>query len=287
MKILEVIQRSSEFLAKKSVGSPRLQVELILAHVLVMPRMQLYLSFERELTPAQTDTIRAMIQRRGNREPLQYVLGTTSFAGIEIAVTPSVLIPRPETELLAERAWKHLSQLTTNNSPLTTALDFGTGSGCLAIAMALHAPTAQVHALDVSPEALTVARENAARHKVSIQFHQGDGFAALPAGARFSLIVSNPPYIPAAEIATLEPEVRNHEPRGALDGGADGLDFYRRLASESLAFLEPGGTIMLEFGDGQGSALREIFEQQNWIVEAIEPDYTQRLRIFIAQNKLK
>ncbi len=228
VKILEVIQKSSEYAARKGVSSPRLQVELILAHVLKMPRMQLYLSFERELTPEQLDAIRAFVQRRGTREPLQYILGTTSFCGLEIAVNSKVLVPRPETELLAERAWKSLAQLSESSAAPVSALDFGTGSGCLAVALAVHAPKAQVHALDISAEALAVARENAARHHAAIQFHQGDGFSALPPAARFHLIVSNPPYIPTA------PKSRRSIRRcaitnraGALDGGADGLDFYR------------------------------------------------------------
>jgi release factor glutamine methyltransferase len=279
VKILEVIQRSSDFLAKKAVESPRLQVELILSHVLAMPRMQIYLSFERELTVAQLDDIRSKVQRRGNREPLQYILGTTSFCGIELSVNSHVLIPRPETELLAERGWKYLSQLSAE-APL--ALDFGAGSGCIAIALAKNTPKAQVHALDISADALGVAQANAARNKIAVQFHQGDGFAALPVGLRFYLIVSNPPYISSAEIVSLEPEVRDHEPRGALDGGPDGLDFYRRLALQSRDFLEPSGTIMIELGDGQAAAVSEIFKQQNWIVEAVEPDYTQRLRVFVA-----
>lgn len=280
MKILEVIQRSAEFLAKKGVSSPRLQVELILAHVLAMQRMRLYLSFEQVLTETQLNTIRTMVQRRGNREPLQYILGVTSFCGLDIAVNPHVLVPRPETELLAERAWKYLQ----SQAGSTSVLDFGTGSGCIAIALAVNAPAAQVSALDVSPQALAVARENASRHKVNIQFYEGQGFAALPAGAQFQLIVSNPPYIPSAEIQTLEPEVRDHEPRGALDGGQDGLEFYRVLAIEAPRFLLPGGMLMAEFGDDQGAAISAIFEQQNWIVEAVEADYTHRQRIVIARR---
>jgi release factor glutamine methyltransferase len=165
-----------------------------------------------------------------------------------------------------------------------SALDFGTGSGCIAVALAVHAPAAQISGLDLSEEALAVARENAARHKVRIQFHQGGGFAALPQGARFNLIVANPPYIARAEIETLEPEVRDHEPRAALDGGIDGLDFYRLLSREAAPFLAPGGRLMAEFGDGQAREIQAIFERQNWIVEAVEADYTQRQRLLIARH---
>ena len=283
MTVLEGIQKSAEFLAKKGVESSRLQAELLLAHVLKLPRMKLYLNFERPLTPAETDGLRELVRRRGQREPLQHITGSTSFCGWEIAVNRHVLIPRPETELLAEAGWSFLSTL---NSQLSTALDFGTGSGCIAVALALKCPSAQVCALDVSSEALALARQNAASHQLGerLRFFQGDGFAALPREIRFDLIVSNPPYIPSAEIENLEPEVRDHDPRGALDGGADGLDFYRRLATEAGAFLKPGGKLILEFGEGQAADIKNIFEKQKWVVEAVQPDYTRRERILIARH---
>jgi release factor glutamine methyltransferase len=279
--VLEVIQKSADFLAKKGVDSPRLQTELLLAHVLQMPRMKLYLNFERQLSDPELDSLRKLVQRRGQREPLQHLVGATSFCGLEIAVNGHVLIPRPETELLAEAGWQFLS--TSNQQP-ATALDFGTGSGCIAIAVAAKCPTAHLVALDVSPEALDVARQNAAKNNFSdrIEFRQGDGFAALKAGEQFDLILSNPPYIASAEIETLQPEVRDHDPRGALDGGADGLDFYRRLAAESGKFLKPHGKIMLEFGEGQAEKIGGIFAAQGWSVEAIREDYTQRQRFLIA-----
>src|ERR1035437_8996022 len=291
MTVLEAIQKSTEFLAKKGVESPRLQTELLLAHLLKLPRMKLYLNFERALTPAETDGLREFIKRRGQREPLQHITGSTSFCGLEIAVNRHVLIPRPETEILAELGWQFLSTL---NSQPSTALDFGTGTGCIAIALAVKCPSAKVVATDVSPDALALAKQNAGRHNVAerIEFVQGNGFAAFQSEGRvtrvpnseietkirdscnsplrkmeFDLIISNPPYIPSAEIATLQPEVRDFDPRGALDGGADGLDFYRKLAMEAKPFLKPGGKIMLEFGDGQADAIRNIFETEKWIVE--------------------
>ena len=282
MTVLEVIQRSTDFLAKKGVESPRLQIELLLAHVLQLPRLKLYLNFDRALLDVELETLRALVKRRGEREPLQHILGSTSFCGLEIAVNRHVLIPRPETELLAEQAGKFLTA-----RPGAMVLDFGTGSGCVAIAIAAQDPAAQVHAADVSDEALQVARGNAARHGVGarIQFHLGDGFAALPGDLQFDLIVSNPPYIPSAEIATLEPEVRDHDPGLALDGGADGLAFYRTLSAQAPDFLKAGGRAVFEFGDGQEAALREIFERQKWIVEAVERDYSGRPRLLIAARQ--
>jgi release factor glutamine methyltransferase len=280
--VLEGIQKGTEFLARKGVESPRLHAELLLAHLLNLPRMKLYLNFERVLAAAEVEELRELICRRGRREPLQHIAGSTSFCGLEIAVNRDVLVPRPETEVLAEHAWTFLS---TIHSQPSTALDFGTGSGCIAIALAVKCPGARVYAVDISPEALVLARQNAASNGVGerIQFVQGDGFAALPERIRFDLIVSNPPYIPSAEIASLQPEVRDYDPRAALDGGPDGLEFYRRLAGEARPFLKAESRMMLEFGDGQAEAVREIFQKQNWIVEAIKQDYTQRPRILIAK----
>ena len=327
MTVLEAIQKSTEFLAKKGVDSPRLQTELLLAHALKLPRMKLYLNFERALAPADVDALRELIKRRSQREPLQHITGSTSFCGFEIAVNRHVLIPRPETELLAELGWQFLNrpaQESERRAPsrpekadvteqaetvlgVPTALDFCTGSGCIAIAIATKCPNAKIVATDISADALALAKGNAARNNVveRIQFSQGDGFAALPDGwgerprepaladgqdgepgvspHQFDLIISNPPYIPSAEIATLQPEVRDFDPHGALDGGADGLEFYRLIASQAKAFLKPGGKIMVEFGDGQAGAIRKIFETEKWIVEAVKEDYSQRARILIAR----
>ena len=283
MTVLEVIQKSAEFLAKKGVESPRLQTELLLGHVLRLPRMQLYLNFERALSETELGTLRQLVKRRGQREPLQHIIGSMSFCGLEIAVNRHVLVPRPETELLAELGWQFLS--TINPQP-SSVLDFGTGSGCLAIALAVRCPGARIVALEASADALAVARENAVRNNAGdrVEFHWGDGFASLPADARFHLIISNPPYIPEAELTSLEPEVRDFDPHSALDGGPDGLDFHRLLAAQTGPLLQPGGRIMLEFGDGQAEAVRRIFEAQKWIVEAVKEDYTHHPRYLIARR---
>jgi len=287
MTVLEAIQKSTEFLAKRGVEPPRLQAELLLAHVLKLPRMKLYLNFERVLTVPETDALRELVRRRGTREPLQHITGSVSFCGYEMTVNRAVLVPRPETELLAEAGWQMLTGL---NRP-ATALDWCTGSGCLAIALAAKHPAVQVTATDLSPEALAVAEKNAAANGVAerIRFLAGDGFAALaqvaePEGRQFDLIVTNPPYIPSAEIAELEPEVREFDPRLALDGGGDGLDFYRRLAVEAGEYLRPDGRLMAEFGDGQAPAVKKMLEDEKWIVEAVRADYSQRDRFLIARR---
>jgi|SRR6267378_4419687 len=292
MTVLEAIQRSTEFLVRKGVESPRLQTELLLAHVLKLPRMQLYLNFERALTSAETENMRELIVRRGQREPSQHIMGSTCFCGLEFTVNRDVLVPRPETELLAEQGWvflQELAQAAAGNGkdlrPLT-ALDFGTGSGCLAVTLAKNCSSVRICAVDVSAAALEVARENATRLGVGerVDFRNGDGFSALPQESRFVLIISNPPYIPSNEIETLQPEVRDFDPRAALDGGAEGMEFYRILAEQAAHFLESRGKLMVEFGDGQGERIRKLFESQKWIVEAILDDYNHKPRILIARR---
>ena len=282
MTVLEAIQKSTEFLAKKGVESPRLQTELLLAHQLKLPRMKLYLNFDRVLTTPETDGLRELIKRRAAREPLQHIVGSTNFCGHEIAVNKNALVPRPETELLAELGWQFLA---TSHQPQATALDFGTGTGCIAIALAVKCPAAKITALDISADALALAKQNAEQNKMAdrIDFLLGDGFAAFNGKIQFDLLISNPPYIASVEIATLEPEVKDFDPRGALDGGADGLDFYRRLATEAKPFLKPDGKLMIEFGDGQANDIKKIFASEKWIVEAVQEDYSHRARILVAR----
>ncbi|MBU6409423.1 MAG: peptide chain release factor N(5)-glutamine methyltransferase [Verrucomicrobia bacterium] len=280
MTVLEAIQKSSDFLSKKGIESARLQAEHLLAHLLKMPRMNLYLNFQRLLSEGETAALRALVQRRGGREPLQHIVGTVSFCGFELMVNRNVLVPRPETEVLAELGWEFLLSL---GRP-ALALDVGTGSGCLSVALAAKCPNAKITATDAAAAALALARENAKKNGMEerIDFFEGDGFAALPDGKTFDLIVSNPPYVPSDEIGRLEPEVRDFDPRAALDGGADGLDFYRKFAAQAAIILKPSGKFMVEFGDGQAAAVRAIFEAEKWIVEAVKDDYSGRARVLAA-----
>jgi release factor glutamine methyltransferase len=279
--VLEVIKRSTEYLARKAVDSPRLQMELLLAHVLKIPRLNLYLDFDRQLSEAELQMLRTLVKRRAEREPLQYILGTTSFCGIELAVTPAVLIPRPETELLVEQAWQFLS---SRNDEQIKVLDFATGSGCIAIAIALKFPSAEVHAVDHWAAALQVARANAERNNARVFFHEAASIAEVAVPACIDLVISNPPYIPRAQIATLEPEVRDHEPTAALDGGLDGLEFYRMIARQAPARITPGGKLLLELGCGQVEAVRTILASQGCTIEIVLPDYSGIPRILIAHR---
>jgi len=284
--VLELIQRTTEFLKKKEVDSPRLQAELLLAHVLKLPRMQLYLNFERIPTTAEVDAYRELVRRRGLREPLQHILGSVSFCGLELTVNRHVLVPRPETEILAERGWQFLQEQVQLGAQNPLVLDYGTGSGCLAIALAVNCAQTTIHAVEISEQALEVAKQNMVQHRVADRIHlwRGDELSAVPAGLRFRLIISNPPYIPSAEISELQPEVRDYDPREALDGGADGLDYYRKLACKGANLLEPEGRLMLELGDDQATAVGALMTEQKWIVEPVVEDYTQRPRIMIARK---
>lgn len=297
MTILETIRRGSDFLAERGVESPRLQVELLLAHVLKLPRLKLYLQFDRVLTEAETTIMRDLVRRRGQRVPLQHLIGSVSFLGLELAVNGDVLVPRPETETLAQLAQAKLDTVLAARSITpgpVRCLDFGTGSGCLILSLATHlqsrpadaANSVELYGLDRSTAALVVARQNASRvnSPVPLQFHEGDGFAALQAGLKFDLIVSNPPYIPTAEVETLDPEVRDHDPRLALDGGSDGLDFYRRLAVEGADWQTSEGWMLLELGDGQAESASRLFADAGWRIESVEKDLSDRDRVLIVRR---
>ena len=238
----------------------------------------------RSLDATEWEAMTRLTERRLRHEPVARIVGVKEFWSLGLRVDSTTLVPRPETEILAELGWTFLSTLGSGQ----TALDLGTGTGCIAIALAAKCPAARITATDASADALDLAGENARINNVAerLEFLRGNGFAALPSGEQFDLIISNPPYIPTAEIQALEPEVRDFDPRPALDGGADGLDFYRMLAAQAGPILKSGGKVMLEFGDGQAPAVLKLFEDEKWIVEAVKDDYSQRARILISTWKV-
>ncbi len=245
--------------------------------------VQLRLRGDRAVSPEHQRQVEAWVERRCRREPLQHILGTAPFLEWEFEVSRDVLVPRPETEVLALKAqdWLRDRSGAAAGRPLT-ALDIGTGSGCLAIAMA-RIPGVAVSAIDVSESALRIARSNAARLGFpGIGFQHRDLRGVGPDDFRdLDLIVSNPPYIPSAEIDRLDPEVRDHDPRSALDGGADGLEFYRILARWGRRWLRASGCLMLEFGDGQAPALVDLFAEEGWREISAEKDLSGRERVLI------
>ncbi|MCX7824217.1 MAG: peptide chain release factor N(5)-glutamine methyltransferase [Verrucomicrobiae bacterium] len=281
MKILQLIQRTTEFFQQRGVDSPRLTIELMVAHVLKRKRLELYLDFERDVPEPALETLREMVRRRAGGEPLQYVLGVASFYGLEFAVDKRVLIPRPETELLVDYIVKNAGTAPAGRSG-PRIVDLGTGSGAIAIALAKNLPDARVLAVEASADALEVARANAKKHGARIEVFQGDLFGPLPSDVRFDVIVSNPPYIPSAEIASLPREIRDHEPRAALDGGADGLAVITRMARESKVWLAGGGRVVVELGAGQSEAAQRIFLDNGFRVEKMIPDLTGHPRVLVA-----
>ncbi len=279
--VQKILTWTITFFTSKHVPDARLSAELLLAHALNCRRIDLYLQFERILTPEERACFREYVTRRARREPVQYIIGETEFRGLPLRVSPAVLIPRPETELLVDSVWEWVQEMG-NRSPVI--VDIGTGSGCIAIALAHLLPEAQVWAVEKSSAALAVARENAQRHGVNIHFIEGDVFdrvEQLPRPAE--VIVTNPPYVAGSEWETLEPEVRDYEPREALVGGPDGLNFYRRLAPVIGNWLGEGGRLFAEIGYGQARAVQEILTQAQLSVE-IRRDYRQIERIVIARK---
>ncbi len=254
--ILEMIRWGTQYFAGRGIESPRLTMELIVCAATGLQRIGLYTNFEKPLSASELDIIRSAVKRRVKREPLQYILGSVDFYGLRIAVNPSVLIPRPETEFLVD----HIVQRKRTTGAMSI-LDIGTGSGCIALALLRHLPEARVLAVDIKEDALAVARANAQALGLEqrITFQQCDILGAVPEG-QFDVIVSNPPYIAPAEIAELEPEVRDYEPRTALEAD-DEVAFYRRFAGIFPELLKDGGEFCVEIGCGQEAAIHGFFRE--------------------------
>ena len=278
LTVLEIIKRTTEFLDKRGVESARLNSELLIGHALGLKRMQLYLQFERPLTEAELEKIRPLVKRRSQREPLQYILGETEFAGLKLKVDRRALIPRPETEYLIELIG---GQLTT---PPATILDLGTGSGAIALALATKYPAAQVTGVDQSTEALALAGENATRLELAarVQFLQSDWFAALPAGKKFQLIAANPPYLSEAEVSEAQPEVKDFEPKAALTPGGDGSADLQHILANAPQYLESGGLLICETGIAQHKQLMELAAKAGYARTQSLADLTGRERYLAA-----
>lgn len=281
MTILEVINKTTPYLQKQGIESSRLTIELLLAHVLKKKRLQLYMEFERELEVVTLDALREMVKRRVAGEPLQYITGEVEFSGLKLAVDRRVLIPRPETELLVEVVAKRL----TGGTPVQqTIVDVGTGSGCIALALAKQLPGAQIAAVDASAEALEVAVANAKRCELekNVRFVHGDLLSDLPDGFTCDAIVSNPPYIASGELAKLPKEVKDFEPVSALVAGEDGLEVIRRLVTMAKRFLSPVGCVALEIGAGQREAVENLFIGAGFTVAQVEKDLQGHERVIVA-----
>lgn len=275
MTRIEALRRLRAELAAQGIADAEAEARHALASLLDCELSELFTRGTDPLPAACEDAMPALVRRRAAGEPLAYILGERWFMGRRFAVTPDVLIPRQETELLAERAIE-LAQACES----TRALDLCTGSGCVAIALAAGAPNAQVDALDVSGAALCVARANAAAQGVRVRFFVSDLFAAVD--GRYDVITANPPYVTEAEYAGLAREVLC-EPQLALVAGQDGLGFYRRIAREAGAFLVPGGTLLMEIGSRQGAAVQALLERAGFADVRVRQDYALLDRLIEAK----
>lgn len=264
----DVLRRASEHLAKTS-ETGRLDAELLLAHALGRSRIELYTDLDRPLTTAELDAYRALVSRRARREPVAYILGEWGFRRLTLAVDRRALIPRPETEIVVERA---LARLTGRDAP--AVLDVGTGTGAIALALADEHPGARVTAVDVSPDALALARENAARTGLAVELLRHDLTTGLPGGP-YDLVVSNPPYVEPAELETLMPDVRDYEPHLALVGtGAT-----EAVARAAVDVLAPGGWLVLEVGEGQAPNTAALLAGLGYLDVVTTADLTGRDRV--------
>lgn len=278
LSVLEVIKRTTEFLEKRGVETPRLDAELLIGHALTMKRMQLYLQFERPLTEPELEKIRPLVKRRGNREPLQYITGETEFSGLRLKVDRRALIPRPETERLVELLAERLPV------PPAEILDLGTGSGAIALALARLWANAKVTALDKSAEALDLARDNAEVCGLSgrVRFLQSDWLAGLPPDEKYSLIVANPPYLSDEETAAAQPEVKDFEPHLALSAGKNGAAALEHIIGAARPHLAPGGLLACETGIAQHPALLALGQAQGYARTESVRDLSGRDRYLLA-----
>ncbi len=254
----EAYLRGREILTEAGVPEAEQNARILLEYVCGTDRQAMLLAPERVLSSAEEEQYRQVIERRAQRIPLQHITGTQFFMGLEFAVDSRVLVPRPDTEILVEEVLK-------DGAAGARILDLCTGSGCILLSILKYSNSAVGIGADLSADALQVARGNAQKLQIAADFYEGDLFAALPqAAAGFDIIVSNPPYIESAEIATLMPEVREHDPRMALDGGADGLDFYRRIADGAPEYFAAEGRLYLEIGSTQAPAVEALLRKRGF-----------------------
>ena len=284
LSIRSALLWGAQVLRHTGIGSHRLDAEVLLRHVLNMEKEQFYVNGDAPISAGQEAEFRGLLLRRSRREPVAYITGHKEFWSLDFFVTPAVLIPRPETELLVEVALQYVTRLASG-SPVKV-LDIGTGSGAISVCLAKEQAASQIFAVDISSVALDVASVNARRHGVAnrSRFLSGDLFAPIkPLREIFDLIVSNPPYIRSGELPMLAPEIREWEPTVALDGGADGLDTYRRIIEEGHSYLTTGGSIVLEIGANMAPDVAELFSRSGcYGPDSVYQDYAGKDRVIAA-----
>lgn len=289
MNVSEALAWATCYLEKKQIEDSRLEAEILLAHALGTKRARLYAYPDKTLLTSQLINFQTYIYRRSLHEPTAYIIGFQPFMSLDFFVDRSVLIPRPETELLVEAVIGLATCLPTGRTrdprPVTIA-DIGTGSGCIAISLAKHLPNVEVVGIDSSPAAIEIAQKNAKHHGVKSRCRFVVGNIFEKNVGTFDLIVSNPPYIPSSEIENLQPEVKDWEPREALDGGKDGLDHIRKIIAESPNHLNPGGFLLIEFGINQAGTIKQVAQKFFEKIE-VRKDLSGRERFLLGRTKIR
>jgi len=275
------------YFATKQVDSPQLVAEMLLAHVIGCERMRLYMEVDRPASPLELSTLRELVKRAGEHEPVQYLVGHAWFFGKPFEVNRSTLIPRPSTETLVEHVIDHQRATLGRRTPVIA--DLGTGTGCIAVTLAMQIPGAHVIATDVVPDAIELAKHNAEQHKVSdrIEFRLGSGIEPLrsgPPGQRFDYICSNPPYISDSEWAALDRNVREYEPATALRGGAEGLDVLRPIIDEAGGLLAEDGQVVLEIGSAQHDLVLDQARAAGFSNARVLKDHEGLWRVLVAEQ---
>jgi len=269
VRLVDVLTRTERWLRERGVDSPRYEAEQLLCCALGMERLQLYLAHDRPLTPPELDALRPLVRRRGQREPLAWILGEQGFHAIDLVVRPGVLVPRPDTEVLVDAL---LERIDEDEPPPIYVADVGCGSGAVGLALAVARPALRVYAIDIDPVALEVTRANVARLELTdrVGVLRGDLLDAVPPNRPIDWVVSNPPYIPSGELPGLQPEVSRHEPRRALDGGPDGLEAYRQLLPQAAARARRG--VLVEVGHDQAGKVADLFRRAGLVDITTHPD---------------
>lgn len=280
LTVLEAIKLSTEYLDKRGIESARLNAEIMLADIMNCKRFDLYLQFDKPLSEQEKNKYRNFLERRGKFEPLQYILGNCEFYGLRFNVNPSVLIPRPETELLVESVIENV-----NKNTKIRIVDIGTGSGNIAIALAKNLPEAEIRAIDISNEAIEVAKKNAELNQVQTQINFLNVDINNLENDNFNVIVSNPPYVSKKDYPNLQKEIMQYEPPIALTDNSDGLEFYRNISNAASKMLVKGGKLFFEIGQGQSKEVKEIMTENKFKNIQIKKDYSQIDRVIFGEKE--
>lgn len=275
--IAEVLRLSSQFLEERNIEKPRRLAEELLSSLLRCKRIDLYMQFDRPLEEQELSQLRGWLKRASQHEPVEYIVGEVDFFGCAIKVDSRALIPRPETEILVDWIAKKITEQKS-------VWDICTGSGCIGIALKKKFPQLEVSLSDISPRALSLARENAVKNGVDVSFFEGDLLTPFQ-GKKVDILVCNPPYVGTNEFLTLDPSVRDFEPELALVGGERGLDFFERLSVEIPEVLNPGGLVFLEIGFAQGSEVQKIFGSPVWSRSELIQDWSGKDRFFFLEKQ--